>query len=546
VTGLNFTSIQLAVAESVPDRAALTWRDRVISHRDLADRTLRFANVLEAMALDPREGAKSGPRWHCDLPRVAMVMRNRPEFIECLLGICAARAVAVNVNYRYTSSEIAQVLEVTKPSAIVFEADFEDTVTMALSQLATPPTVRFRIGSRCGDESLDAVTAYETALAHSTSHGLDGPPAAGDLYLLMTGGTTGAPKAVLWRQEDLLVAALGGWDARQQRPLRSVDDWMARLSQHPTVTVAAPPFMHGAAQWCALSSLFTGGTVAIQDQVDRFDAGDVLDTVSRSRAAMLMIAGDAFALPLIRALDATPRDLTSLRFVLSGAVSLSASAKSAIGKRLPRVTVMERAGASESGTQLVARTADVPHERATVFDPSPGTLLLAEDRRTVLTDCQSIGWLARRTWVPLAYLDDETATLESFPVIDGIRYAVAGDRARYNPSGGIELLGRQSQVINTGGEKVFAEEVERALRSYPDVEDALVVGVPSQHWGVEVAAVIEVAPGARLDEIALRHWVGSSIARYKLPKSIRVVDKVVRTPAGKPDYRWARTQLDAD
>jgi 3-oxocholest-4-en-26-oate---CoA ligase len=185
-----------------------------------------------------------------------------------------------------------------------------------VTQVASPRTVRLRLGSSADDESSDTVTAYESALARSTSDGLDGVRKNDDLYLLMTGGTTGAPKAVLWRQEDLLVAALGGWDAREQRPLRSVDDWMARLAQRPRVTVAALPFMHGAAQWCALSSLFTGGTVAIQDRVDRFDAADILDTVSRSRAAVLMIAGDAFAKPLIRELNATPRDMTSLRFVL--------------------------------------------------------------------------------------------------------------------------------------------------------------------------------------------------------------------------------------
>lgn len=541
MSDLAFTRIQQAVAAAVPDRVALSWRGEATTHAVLLDRTARIANLLSAIGIGPTEASVDCQRWQCPQDTVAILMHNRPEFLESMLGIFAARAVPVNVNYRYTPAEVAHVLTVTDAKCVIYEARFRSIVDRAI-EAGGHVIARVEL-SDDGTAHAPAID-YRTALAEHSGQLVERAWSPHDRYLVMTGGTTGAPKAVLWHQEDIFVAAMGGWPAHAEEPISRLSDIVSRISSEPRPTVSAPPFMHGAGQWSAFAALFSGNSVAIQSVTDRLDPADLWTCVQQSRATTLLIAGDAFGRPLLRELAEHDYDLTALRFIISGAVALTAQVKTGLQQRLPGVAIIENAGASESGSQLSVRTAgDQPMPENGVFAPRAGTVILSEDRRSVVfPESREQGWLARRRWVPLGYLDAPDATERTFPVVDGERYAIPGDRARYLGPDSIQLLGRDSLVINTGGEKVFVEEVEQCLTAHPAVDDAVVVARPSERWGQEVCAVVAARDGCLTE--SLRTWASATLAPYKLPKQWRIVDQVRRGPAGKPDYRWAAAQFD--
>jgi acyl-CoA synthetase (AMP-forming)/AMP-acid ligase II len=297
--------------------------------------------------------------------------------------------------------------------------------------------------------------------------------------------------------------------------------------------------MHGAAHWNALSCWLAGGTVVIQDETDHLHPVDVLDTCEREAVGSLLIVGDAFARPLLDELERTPRDLGALRFLMTGGAVLSPAIKDRFVAALPDLRIVDILGSSETGRHGLNTTRAGAEAEPGVFAPSSTTVVLDPDRRRVLAPGEAeVGWLAQRGRVPLGYLGDRRRTEATFPRIDGVVHAVAGDRARLRADGRIELLGRDSVTINTGGEKVHAEEVEQALKDHPSVYDALVVGRPSERWGQEVVAVVSVTDGfdpAVVGQAAARH-----LARYKLPKDYVVVPEVQRSASGKPDYAWAR------
>jgi fatty-acyl-CoA synthase len=301
--------------------------------------------------------------------------------------------------------------------------------------------------------------------------------------------------------------------------------------------------MHGTGQWVSFQALHTGGTVVIQNVVDRFDAGDVLDTIERERASLLTIAGEAFAAPLIDAMDARPRDLSSLQVLSSSGAALSPKSKDAIRARLPGVRIRDTMGSSEAGP--LADSVDVPGDgtrRAVRFRPNPETCVIDETRSRVLTaGHEGTGWLARSGRIPLGYMNDPEKTAATFRSIDERRFTIPGDRARLHADGTVEVLGRDAVTINSGGEKIFAEEVEAAVRHHPGVRDVIVVGRPSERWGSEVVAIVEPEPGISVDDAELVATCAREIARYKLPKAFITVDRVRRNPAGKADYRWAKT-----
>ncbi len=545
---LNLPQLHEAVAAVVPERECLVWRDRRLSWLAFTERSRRVAAVLGAHGLGSRRERATLTGWEAGQDLVALYLHNGTEYLETMLGAMKARAAPFNVNYRYTAEELAYLLADAGAAAVVFHGVFAPTLATALAGIE-PPSLLLQVDDGSGEPLLRGAVPYEAALA-AVSPEL--PPALvaswspDDLYVLYTGGTTGRPKGVLWRQADFLVAALG-IRRRDGTDIETVSEIAEATRRGGPRALPSPPFMHGAAQWNAISAWLAGGTVVIQDHTEHWDADDVLATAERERATSLQIVGDAFARPLIDALRRRPYDLSALRHLTSGGAVLSASTKDELLALLPRVAVVDIVGSSESGRQGITTSTRAAGARTGVFDASAGARVVDTGRRRALEPGDpEVGWLAQSGRVPLGYLGDPARTEATFPVIGGIRYAVPGDRARLLADGSIELLGRESVTINTGGEKVFAEEVEHALKHHPAVYDALVVGRPSERWGQEVVAVVRLRPGWDGGpglEAALRAECARHLARYKLPKAFVYRDHIARSPSGKPDYRWARAQL---
>lgn len=527
---LNLAAVHEAIAAAIPERECIVWRDRRLTWADVTDRSRRLASVLRAAGLGCHGRLADLEGWESPHDHVALYLHNGNEYLESLLGAAKARCAGININYRYVAEELRYVLADSAAAAVVFHTTFAPTLAEVLPSL---PQVRLllQVDDGSGGPLLPGAVPYEDALTAA-----DPAPPEGlspdDLYILYTGGTTGLPKGVLWRQADFLAACLGIDQTTEQLVAAARG---SRLRALP-----APPFMHGAAHWNALSAWTAGGTVVIQDDPARLDPHDVLDTAARERATSLLIVGDAFARPLADALRAGGHDASGLRHLLTGGATLSANVKEELLELVPGLRIVDVLGSSETGRQGV-HTSDRASGAATgTFERSPTSVVLSADLAGVLEPgSPELGWLAQTGRVPRGYLGDPDKTARTFPVVDGVLHAVAGDRARVLADGAIELHGRDSVTINTGGEKVFAEEVEQALKRHPAVFDVVVVGRPSERWGQEVVGVVQLRPGTDPTDDELRAAAAAHVARYKLPKAFVRVEQVERSPSGKPDYRWA-------
>jgi fatty-acyl-CoA synthase len=337
---------------------------------------------------------------------------------------------------------------------------------------------------------------------------------------------------VLWRQADIFVSAMGGIE-------ETTTEWLSACAERePEVWFPAPPLMHAAAQWTAFAGFHSGSTVVLHDDAHRFDAAAILALAESERMNLISIVGDAYARPIVEELRRRRYDLGSLRRIGTGGAMTSDENKQALLELLPHVMVVDGYGASETGGMAYGAMTrgSTPKGHA----PAAGAFVLSSDRtRFLQVGDDEIGWTARRGRVPLGYLDDRAATEATFPIVDGQRVAVPGDRARLDADGSIRMLGRDSMVVNTGGEKVFVEEVEQVLLRHPAVVDALVVGRPSDRFGQEVVAVVQLQPGADVDGEELREFCAASIARFKAPRAVVFTDEIGRHPTGKPDYQWA-------
>ena len=549
---LNVAVITEAVAAAYPDRDCLLFRDRRLSWADVRDRTRRLARVLHDAGLGVKAPFGTVERWRSGHDHVALYLHNGNEYLEGMVGAWKARCAPFNVNYRYVAEELRYLLDDAGAAAVVVHECFTPTLAEVLPTLQRPPAVVLQVADGSGHGLLPGAVDYEAALAAIAPPGsevalpdelVDGW-SGDDLYLCYTGGTTGMPKGAMWRQEDFLVAALGV-RRRDGSDFGSLDEIVAAAERSSLRALPAPPLMHGAAHWNALSCWIAGGTVIVQDHPEHLDPEDLLRTVERHRATSLLVVGDPVARPLADALarardDGRAYDLSSLRHLLSGGAVLSPALKAELLELVQGLTIVDVLGSTESGRQGVSnvRSGD---DTAKGFSPSSTSVVLDEDKvRRLEPGDVEVGWLAQSGRVPLGYLGDPDKTAATFPEIDGVRYAVAGDRARLGADGTIELHGRDSVCINTGGEKVFAEEVETALKTHPAVFDAVVCGRSSERWGQEVVALVRLRDGAEVDDDELRDAAARHLARYKLPKVIVRLPALVRSPSGKADYRWAQ------
>jgi 3-oxocholest-4-en-26-oate---CoA ligase len=531
--GLNLASAFRGLAQADPDRVCLVFREREFSRAVVGDRAGRVAGILRAGGLGCFAERDTLAPWERGQSVVGLMLYNGNEYLESMLGAYAARCAPANINWRSTADELAYLLTDSGAEALVYHRSLAATVATAVAAV-THDVLLLEVDDGRGDRGVPKARAYESALAESTPCWIDG--SADDLYVLYTGGTTGRPKGTLWRQADFVRGALG---VRHE----SVESVVTAGAASPSRlrSLAAPPLIHGAAQWNSWSTWLAGGTVIFPSEVHRFDAGDVLRTIERSHATALQIVGDAFGRPLLDALAAGQFDVGSLRVITSGGTALSPDVRVGLQAALPGVTVLDIVGSSEAGRLAVAS-----HDASgsSGFIPSGSTTVITDGRDAVMpSNDTAVGWLATAGAIPLGYLGDRAKTQATFPMIGGVRYVVPGDRARWRADGAVDILGREAAVINTGGEKVFAEEVEAALISHSAVDDALVVGCPHPTLGSEVCAVVATRGAVTAEE--LREHVARTLSRYKLPRRIVFADAVERSPAGKPDYPWARARLDA-
>jgi acyl-CoA synthetase (AMP-forming)/AMP-acid ligase II len=545
---LNIAAAHEAIAAAVPDRTALVFRDRRFTYAELTDRTRRLAHVLHDRGLGARPEGRAGLAGHeSHQDHLAIYAYNGNEYLEAMLGAYKARVAPVNVNYRYVAEELRYLLHDSGARAIVYHSAFAPTLAEVLPELPHL-TVLLQIADDSGNDLLPGAEWYEEALAAASA---ERPAwadewAPDDLYILYTGGTTGMPKGVLWRQSNIFRTSMGGRNQATGQPWESLDELAAAAEAGGMVVLPAAPFMHGAGHWIAFMATMGGSTVVVQDVVDRLDPKDVCSIVEREKVNFLQLVGDAFGRPIVEEAETGAWDISSLFVVLSGGAALSTGIKERFLALLPHAMVIDGLGSSEGGGQGTQVTTAGGAVSTGTFTPVPGSCVVAEDLGAVLEPGhEGTGWLAKSGDVPLGYLGDPDKTAKTFPTIDGQRFSVPGDRARHLADGSIELLGRDSVTINSGGEKIFVEEVEAAIVAHPDVDDVVVCGRPSEQWGQEVVAIVQLHPGVAPSpelEAALRDEAARHVARYKLPKAWLFVDAVVRSPAGKADYRWAKEQ----
>ncbi|MFC6884247.1 MULTISPECIES: acyl-CoA synthetase [Actinomadura] len=515
----NLADLLEILAEAGPDRPALVAGDERRTYRELNERASRVGHHLAAAGVRPDE-------------HVAILAHNRAEWIEAMLGIFKIRAVPIPVNFRYVAGELHHVLSDSDSVALVGERSLLAKVEEVRADL---PELRHVLVLEDGsDAAIPGAVEYEKALAGAAS-GDDFPERSDDdRYVMYTGGTTGYPKGVEWRCEDIFFGALGGGNVLGD-PITSPEAIAANADQPPMAVLDCAPVMHGAGQWVAFMGLFSGAKVVLYTD-HAFDPAEALRLLAREQANVLMVVGDVMARPLAKELGAGEHDTSSLFAIASGGAPLTEGAKDELKAHLPNVMFLDNYGASETG----ACGPSVGGKEGTArFMMKPGITVLDDDLKPVRPG--EIGRLARSGHIPLGYYNDPAKTASTFFTdADGVRWSVPGDFASLEEDGTIVLLGRGSLMINTGGEKVYPEEVEVALKDHPDVYDVVVVGLPDERFGQRVAAVIAPRPGAAPTLEELSAHCRDRLAGYKLPRQITLVDEVQRTAVGKSDYKWAR------
>ena len=542
-TEFNIGTVHERVSAAIPDRDCIVWGDRRWTYADVTDRSRRLARYLSSAGLGCRV-ERSGLAGHqSGQDHVGLYLYNGNEYLEGMLGAFKSRTASFNVNYRYVEEELRYLFGDAQAKAVIYHEAFAPTLAAVLPDLPEV-AVLLQVADGSGHELLPGAVDYETALASVSPDPPSPDCSPDDLYLLYTGGTTGMPKGVAWRQHDIFMAAMGGRAIGSWEVVTSYEEVGEKAASRSGIKMMVlPPLMHGAAQWAAFIGMSGGATLVFPENVRRLDPVDVWTTVEREKANTITVVGDATARPLIEELERGSYDASSLFGFGNGGAPLNPSLKERLIERVPHVIVSDSVGSSETGAQMshMSTKGSVSTGR---FSAGPGAVVVSEDLTAVLEPGHDgLGWLAQGGWVPLGYLNDPEKTARTFPVIEGTRYAVPGDRARWLVDGTIELLGRDAVTINSGGEKIFAEEVEQAIASHPAVHDVVVVGRTSDRWGQEVVALVTLAPGREASADELGEHASRAIARYKLPKDYLFLPAIQRSPSGKADYRWARAQV---
>jgi fatty-acyl-CoA synthase len=534
----GYASIWEAAADTCPDADALVLGDRRTSWREFDDRAARFAGALAAHGL----GAGS---------HVALFLHNAPEYLEAHFGTMKLRAVPAGVNFRYRASELAYLLDNADAAALVYHRSLGEHVAAATPGL---PKLRLLVevddeGSRRVEPSVDGAVGFEALLSAHEPHRRV-PTTGDDRMLWYTGGTTGLPKGVVWRQQPLIDAGLAMAGQVIGAPVPTDLDELRALVRlvhddgRAPVMLATTPVVHGTAVHQANSALVLGGTVVMLEG-RRLDGDEVCELIQRERVTTFPVIGDVVARRIVRALEnaearGTPYDISSVQRIHNAGAMVSAPVKDALLSR-GTMSFYDSLGSTEA-TGFGAALATAPGQSATArFRLGPTTRVLTDDGRDAAPG--ETGMIATSGTIALGYYKDPERTARTFPVIDGIPYAINGDWARVETDGTITLLGRGSGCINTGGEKVWPEEVEEVLKEHPAVIDAVVVGVPDVEWGETVGAVVSLRDGAEVADGELTAWVGQQLAGYKQPRVVAVVDEVRRTTVSKADISWARSVL---
>ncbi|HEX2286703.1 MAG TPA: acyl-CoA synthetase [Mycobacterium sp.] len=531
-----------AVAAVIGDREFIIQGDRRLTYAQVVERANRLAAYLHSRGLGCKTERSELAGHEVGQDLLGIYAYNGPEYVEAMLGAWRARVAPFNVNFRYVKSELHYLLADAGATALIYHATFAPRVNDVLRQL---PKLRvlIQIADESGNDLVHGAVDYESIVGSGPVRLPPVEPSPDDLYVLYTGGTTGMPKGVLWRQHDIFMTSFGGRSLYTGEVASSYEEIAKRCADAPeSRLMILPPLIHGAAQWAAFTAMNTGQSVVFSSVTKTFDADEVVRTIEREKVMAVTVVGDAMARPLAAAIERSDADLSSLAVVANGGALLTPTAKQRLIDVKPGLIVVDGVGASETGAQMTHMSAPGAVETGK-FNAGPDTFVAAEDLSAILEPGHDgIGWLAQRGYVPLGYKGDAAKTAATFPVIDGVRYSVPGDRARHLADGSIELLGRDSVTINSGGEKIFAEEVETAIASHPAVADVVVSGRPSERWGQEVVAIVALVEGASADAQELIDHAAGSLARYKLPKAVVFRPAIERSPAGKADYRWAREQ----
>ncbi|MDO3634300.1 acyl-CoA synthetase [Mycolicibacterium arseniciresistens] len=528
---LNIADLAEHAIDAVPDRVALISGDETLTYGQLEERANRLAHYLL------EQGVKKDDK-------VGLYCRNRIEIVIAMLGIVKAGAILVNVNFRYVEGELKYLFDNSDMVALVHERRYADRVANVLPETPNVKTILVVEDGSDDDFQRYGGVEFYAALEQSSPERDFGPRSEDDIYLLYTGGTTGFPKGVMWRHEDIYRVLFGGTDFATGEPIAGEYDLAKQAAENaPMIRYPIPPMIHGATQSATWMALFSGQTVVL---VPEFDADEVWRTIEKHKVNLLFFTGDAMARPLLDALlahqdNGNTYDLSSLFLLASTAALFSTSIKEKFLELLPNRIITDSIGSSETGfggTSVVAKGESHTGGPRVTIDKN--TKVLDEDGNEVEPGSGKRGIIAKCGHIPVGYFKDEKKTAETFRTFNGVRYAIPGDYAEVEADGTVTMLGRGSVSINSGGEKIYPEEVEAALKGHPDVFDALVVGVPDPRFGQHVAAVVHSRRGSRPALADLDAFVRKEIAGYKVPRSLWYVDEIKRSPAGKPDYRWAK------